>query len=87
MPETQKPSLGYPFVEKLIDSEDFDNVNRAFKEAYENLEKIAKEKGGVKKSGEAKKAMRALEKCSELLKELLQLKYRLQDELKKQAKK
>lgn len=87
MAEAPKPSLGYPRVEKLIDSEDFDEINRSFQQAYTGLEKIAKEKRGLGKGKEAKKAMRALEKCSELLKELLQIKYRLQEELKKQAKK
>lgn len=87
MPETPKPSLGYPNVEKLIDSEDFNQVNRIFNETYEKLEKISKDKRGLGKGKEAKKGMRALEKCSELLKELLQMKYRLQEELKKQAKK
>ncbi len=83
----QKPSLGYPHVEKLIDSEDFNQVNRIFKEAYEGLDKISKEKGGLRKSKEAKKAMQALEKASELLKELLKMKYRLQEEVSKQSKK
>lgn len=86
MANAQKPSLGYPHVEKLIDSEDFGEINKAFKSAYERLEEISKEKGGVRKNKEAKKAMQALEKASELLKELLQIKYRLQEELGRQAK-
>ena len=40
MVETAKPSLGYPHVEKLIDSEDFGQINAAFKNAYEKLEKM-----------------------------------------------
>ena len=87
MVETAKPSLGYPHVEKLIDSEDFGQINAAFKNAYEKLEKMSKEKGGLRKSGEAKKAMKAIEKALELLKELLKMKYRLQEELSRQAKK
>lgn len=87
MAQNQKPSLGYPHIEKLIDSEDFNQINKTFKETYEKLEKVAKAKRGLGKGNEAKKGMRALEKCSELLKELLQIKYRLQEELKKQAKK
>lgn len=87
MAQPQRASLGYPNIEKLIDSEDFAAVNKAFKNAYEDLEKLARAKGGLRKSKEAKKAMHALEKCSELLKELLQIKYRLQEELKKQPKK
>lgn len=87
MADAPKPSLGYPHVEKLIDSEDFNEVNRSFQKAYADLEKVSKAKGGLGKGREAKKAMRALEKCSELLKELLQIKYRLAEEIKKQAKK
>ncbi|MBI4125802.1 MAG: hypothetical protein HY609_04710 [Deltaproteobacteria bacterium] len=87
MADAPKPSLGYPHVEKLIDSEDFDEINRSFQKAYADLEKISKEKRGLGKGKEAKQAMQALEKCSELLKELLQIKYRLQEEIKKQAKK
>lgn len=87
MVDTPKPSLGYPHVEKLIDSEDFEEVNRSFQETYTGLEKIAKERRGLGKGKEARLAMRALEKCSELLKELLQMKYRIHEEVTRQAKK
>lgn len=87
MAEAPQPSLGYPHVEKLIDSEDFEGVNHAFQKCYADLEKIAKAKRGLGKAKEAKKAMRALEKCSELLKKLLQIKYQLAEEIKKQAEK
>ncbi|MDO8494177.1 MAG: hypothetical protein Q7S68_02445 [Deltaproteobacteria bacterium] len=85
MATEQKATLGYPLVEKLIDSEDFNEVNKAFQSAYKDLESLSKVKGGLRKSGEAKKAMVALEKASELLKELLKIKYRLQEEVAKQA--
>ena len=80
-------TLGYPHVEKLIDSEDFSQLNRDFETAYNGLEKIAADKSGMKTKKEAKKAMRAIEKVSELLKELLQIKYRLQEEIKGSEKK
>ncbi len=86
MAQTEQTSLGYPNIEKLIDSEDFKDINAVFSKAYRELEKASKEKGGLKKSKEAKKAMKALEKVSELLKELLQVKYRLQEELAKKKK-
>ncbi|MDZ4224933.1 MAG: hypothetical protein U1D33_03405 [bacterium] len=50
------------------------------------MEKLSKSKGGLKKAKEAKKAMKALENVSELLKELLKVKYRLQEHVAKQKK-
>ena len=86
MAERRQTSLGYPNIEKLIDSEDFQDVNRSFSKAYQELEKLSKSKGGLKKAKEAKKAMKALENVSELLKELLKVKYRLQEQIAKQKK-
>lgn len=80
-------TLGYPHVEKLIDSEDFDRVNADFKKAYNELERQASDKGGMKTRKESKKGMHAIEKVSELLKELLQIKYRLKEEIKGIGKK
>jgi len=82
-----QPTMGYPIIEKLIDSEDFDEINRSFAAVYKDLEKISKEKKGLKHNKEAKKAMVALEKVVDLLKELLQIKYRLQEEVSKGTKK
>lgn len=82
-----KTTLGYPRVEKLIDSEDFDEINSSFKKAYEDLESASRQKGGLKKGQAAKKGMLALEKAAELLKELLKIKYRLQEEVAKAGKK
>lgn len=65
----------YPAVEQLVDSEDFDRVNREFGRAYDELEAIAKQKGGLGKASDAKKGMRALERVMDLLKYLLKLKY------------
>ncbi|OGQ05565.1 MAG: hypothetical protein A2W61_05360 [Deltaproteobacteria bacterium RIFCSPLOWO2_01_44_7] len=87
MAPTQQTTVGYPHIEKLIDSEDFNGLNKAFADAYEKLEKVYKDKKGMGKGKEAAKAMRALEKCSELLKELLKVKYHLKEQIAKQAKK
>lgn len=86
MPPQRQTVVGYPNIEKLIDSEDFNAVNQAFLQAYKQLEKISKEKKGLKGPKEAKKAMAALEKVAELLKELLQVKYRLQEQAQKGKK-
>lgn len=79
---TPTGSTGYPALEKLIDTEDFGEVNDSFAEAFDQLEKIAKSKS-IKKSREAKKAQKAIELTMDLLKELLALKYQIQNELAK----
>lgn len=78
---------GYPAVERLIDSEDFGEINAAFETAYGTLMDIEKKKKGLKAKRDAKKAMRALELTSDLLRELLAIKYHLQEEAKAQHKK
>lgn len=88
--QTEKGTVltaGYPAIEKLIDSEDFDKINSVFGEAYNDLSEQARVKRGLKKSREAKKAMRAIELTMNLFKELLEIKYRIQEMLKRmQAK-
>ncbi len=69
---------GYPAVEELIDKEDFEEINAVFEGAYEELLDLSKKKKGLKTQRDAKKAMRALELTMELLRELLAIKYRLQ---------
>ncbi len=79
-PERSKgPTAGYPEIERLIDTEDFAEINEKFKEAYEKLEEVSKHKRGLKKSRDAKKAMRAIELVMDLFRELLTIKYRLQE--------
>lgn len=78
---------GYPAVEKLIDTEDFNEINAAFEAAYGELLGISKKKKGMKLQREAKKAMRALELTMDLLRELLAIKYRLQEEAARKSKK
>jgi len=88
--QTEKGTVltaGYPAIEKLIDYEDFDKINSVFGEAYNDLSEQARVKRGLKKSREAKKAMRAIELTMNLFKELLEIKYRIQEMLKRmQAK-
>ena len=54
------PALQFPEIEKLIQSEDFDQINKNFTEVYDRLETIGKESGGLGKSRDAKKAMKAI---------------------------
>lgn len=77
-PQGKKLSAGYPAVEALIDTEEFDPLNITFEQAYAKLSEIARHKRGLKKSREARKAMKAIERVMDLLRELLAVKYRLQ---------
>lgn len=74
--------IGYPAVEKLIETEDFKDINEAFEAAYEELIIIQKRKKGLKTQRDSKRIMRALELTMELLRELLAIKYRIIEEKK-----
>jgi hypothetical protein len=80
--DPQPANAGYPEIEKLIDSEDFEEVNQAFTDAYNKLEKLAKSKKSLKTPREAKKGMKSLELTMDLFRELLEIKYQLQEEIK-----
>jgi uncharacterized protein (DUF2267 family) len=85
--EAQYGQAGYPAVERLIDTENFDDLNETFEAAYAELFQISKKRKGLKSRREAKKAMRALELTLDLFRELLAIKYRLQQEAEKAQKK
>ena len=78
---------GYPTVEKLVDTEDFDEINLAFEDAYAQLYDISKKKKGFGTQRDIKRSMKALELTLDLFRELLTIKYRLQEEMEKQKKK
>lgn len=78
-------TAGYPRIEKLVETEEFDAVNKSFGESFDELQKIAKKKGGLGAGKTAKKAMRAYELTMDLFKELLRLKYQMMEVLKKEA--
>ena len=75
----KETTAGYPEVEYLIETEDFADINEKFKNAYEQLEGMAKQKRGLKKSRDARKAMKSMELIMDLFRELLTIKYRLQE--------
>ena len=88
---TNKPSKsagpvtsGYPRIERLIDTEEFDPINKSFATAYGELEKVARQKAGLGKAKLAKKAMRSYELVMDILKELLKLKYQMMEAMKQQ---
>lgn len=72
---------GYPEVERLIDTEDFDEINTEFEAAYSELYDITKKKRSFKTQRDARKVMRSLELTMDLFRELLAIKYRIQDEM------
>lgn len=80
-------TAGYPRIESLVESENFDAVNKSFGIAYEELQKVAKQKSGLGKGKSAKKAMRAYELTMDLFKELLKLKYQMLEVIKKEEAK
>ena len=80
-PADRYGQTGYPYVEKLIETEQFDDINRAFENAYADLYEISRRKKGFKTKKDVKKAMRALELTMDILRELLAIKYRLQEEM------
>lgn len=82
--EESPAGVGYPRIERLIDTEEFDPVNKSFAAAYGELEKVARQKAGLGKAKQAKKAMRSYELVMDLLKELLKLKYQMQEAIKQQ---
>ncbi len=69
-------ALLFPEIEKIIQSEDFTKLNKSFTAAYEALEKISKGQG-LGKSRDALKAMKAIERVMDLLRELLKFKYQM----------
>lgn len=76
-PKSTVPSCGYPAVEALIDSENFEPINQSFAKAYGALDDVVKKKKGLKTVAEAKQAMRAIDRVVELFKELLSIKYEI----------
>lgn len=75
-------TAGYPAVEKLIETEDFGEINGVFEKAYKELYEVARTKRGLKKSRDAKKAMKTIELVMDLFKELLEIKYKISAMLK-----
>ncbi len=73
--DSEEFAVHFPAIEKLLQTEDFDRINRNFTVAYEALEKVGKGKGGLGKTREARKAMKAIERVMDLFRELLKKKY------------
>lgn len=81
MPKTapEAAPIQFPEIEKLLETEDFSRINANFQQAYEALEKMSRGRGGMGKSRDARKAMKAIERVMDLLRDLLKLKYQLKE--------
>ncbi len=67
----------FPSIEALLECEDFSKVNKNFAEVHEALEKINRSRGGLGKSTDVRKALKAIERVMDLLRELLKIKYQM----------
>ena len=84
-PIAEAPS--FPSIEEIIASDDLGPITQKLNAIHEELEKVSKEKGGLGKTRDAKKGMRAIEKTIDLLKELLRIKRENMKALEDQRKK
>ncbi len=75
---TSSSNLGYPVIEKLIDTEDFSKVNQTVSACYDLLERMLKNKtGGLKKQKAIRASLKAYDLTIDLIRELLKTKYEL----------
>ncbi len=78
-------ALGYPLIEKLIESEDFTKVNLSMSQSYDTLERMLKQKGGLKKQKALRQAIKAYDLTIDLIRFLLKTKYELFEKTKPAA--
>lgn len=77
-PSAKKDKLGYPMMEKLLETEDFNRINESMSRGYEQLEKMLSQKtGGLGKQKNLRKALKAYDLTIALLRELLKKKYEM----------
>ena len=75
--------LGYPIMEKLLETEDFSKINKTMTASYETLERLLKGKsGGLQKQKKVRQALKAYDLTLDLLQELLKAKYANVEKLK-----
>ncbi|MBI2083125.1 MAG: hypothetical protein HYT76_06105 [Deltaproteobacteria bacterium] len=77
-PKPPIPEARYPEITKLLETEDFNRVNKNFMATFQALEKMSKMKG-LKKASDARKGMKAIERVMDLLRELLKKKYEIME--------
>lgn len=78
VPSSKPGNIGYPIIEKLIETEDFSKVNQTVSACYDLLERMLKNKaGGLKKQKAIRAGLRAYDLTIDLIRELLKTKYEL----------
>jgi|APSaa5957512535_1039671.scaffolds.fasta_scaffold249987_2 hypothetical protein len=87
-PIKKKSKLGYDHIEELIETEQFDGINKSFSDAYDKLETLMKDATApLKKKKGAQKAIKSYELTVELINELLIIKKEMLKHREQEAKK
>lgn len=80
--------IGYPILEKLIDSEDFSKVNPSMTSCYAQLERMGKNKtGGLSRQKKIHQILKAFDLTVDLIRVLLKTKYEMIEKNKIDKKK
>lgn len=83
----QRRLLGYPIMEKLIETEDFAKVNKTMSVCYDTLERMLKAKSsGLQKKKHIRQALKAYDLTIDLIRDLLKIKYEIIQRAQKEAK-
>lgn len=83
----QRRLLGYPIIEKLIETEDFNKVNKTMSACYDTLERMLKNKtAGLQKKKHIRQAIKAYDLTIDLIRDLLKIKYEIMQRAQKEAK-
>lgn len=76
--QPKKERLGYPLMEKLIETEGFEKINQTFSACYDTLERMLKNKtGGLGRQKLIRQALQAYDLTIDLIRELLKVKYQM----------
>lgn len=71
-------SAGYPIIEKLIETEDFNKVNKTISASYDTLERMQKNKtGGLKRQKAVRQALKSYDLTIDLIRYLLKTKHEM----------
>lgn len=82
---SKKTLPGYPIIEKLIETEDFSQVDQTMSVSYEALQRLLKQRtGGMKAQRQVRQAVKAFDLTLDLMKILLKTKYEMIEKIEKQ---
>lgn len=84
----RKTLIGFPLIEKIIETEDFSQIKGSMATCYESLERQLKDKtGGLKKQKSIRQALKAYDLTMDLIRDLLKTKQELIENTQKNKKK